>query len=76
MSNDLIKSKILINKNKIEIRELLGSSSRLSLREVENIEYFAVQEVYGQSIDPEEQIFLKIEFNEKGKATSVELYSM
>ncbi len=76
MVNDLIESKALINKSEAEIEEVIDSPSRLNGREVDTIKYFAVQEIYGWDIDPEEMTFLKIMFSEKGKSTSVELYSI
>ena len=75
MSNDLIESQILINKSELEISELLGSSSRLHGNDSDRTQYYAVKEVYGWDIDPEEMIFIKIEFNDKGKASSTELFS-
>jgi len=75
MTNDLIESEILINKNEIEIIELLDSSTRLHGKEVENTKYFAVQEVYGWDIDPKKMTFIKIVFNDNGKSSSAELYS-
>ena len=75
MTNDLIESGILINKSGIEIIELLDSPSRIHGKEVENIKYFAVQEIYGWNIDPEEMTFIKIMFNDKGKSSSAEFYS-
>lgn len=75
MTNDLIESKILINKSESEVIELIGKSSKLNEIEVEKTEYFEVQEIYGIDIDPEEMIFLKIRFNNQEKVKSVELYS-
>ena len=75
MVSDLIKSKILLNKNESDIIELIGNPSRLNTKESENIKYFAVQEKYGMDIDPDEMTFLEIKFNEKGQSKSVELYS-
>jgi hypothetical protein len=75
MSNDLIESHALINKSELEIIELLGSPSRLHGNDSDSAKYFAVKEVYGWDIDPEEMIFIKIEFNDKRKASSAELFS-
>ena len=75
MVDDLIKNEILLNKDESEIVELIGSPSRLNSHEHKSVKYFAVQEVYGWNIDPEELIFLKIEFDEKGKSISVETFS-
>lgn len=74
MSSDLLKTHILIDKNEVEIIELLGSPSRLQNKEVETTKYFAVKEVYDWNIDPEKLIFIKIEFNKKGKATAAQLF--
>lgn len=75
MANDLIESNILINKSEPEIIELIGSRSRLHGSENDTLKYFAVQEIYGLDIDPEEITYLKILFNNKGKSISVELFS-
>jgi len=75
MTNDLIESKILINKSEIEIIELLGSPTRLSKDNIKSIKYFAVQEIYGWDIDPEEMTFIKIVFNNEGRSSFVELCS-
>jgi len=75
MVPDLIKSGILLDKNESEIIELIDTPSRLNEREIETAKYFAVQEKYGWNIDPEEMTFLKIKFNEVGKAVSLELFS-
>lgn len=75
MTNDLIESKVLINKSESEIIELINTPSRLKGKEVDTIKFLAVQEIYGWDIDPNEMTFLKIAFNKKGKSTSIEMYS-
>lgn len=75
MTSDLIESEILINKGKSEIKTVIGGPTRLHAQEVDSIKYYAIQEIYSFGIDPEEMIFLKIIFNEKGKSISVEMYS-
>jgi len=75
MAKDLIESEILLNKSSIEIVELLGSSTRFHGNEIKNAKYFAVQELYGWDIDPEEMTFIKVQFNDNGTSIFVELYS-
>jgi hypothetical protein len=76
MTKDLIESQILINRSEIEIIELLNFPTRLRGNKVDNTKYFAVQEVYAWDIDPEKMIFIKILFNDEGKSSSADLYSI
>lgn len=60
MTNDLIESKILVNKSRNEIEKIIGYSSKLSVFNDPNIVYYPVKEVYKFDIDPDYMIFLEI----------------
>jgi len=73
MTNDLLKSKVLLNKTKNEIDSILGFSFRLHNGD-KNKTYYKIHEVYTwHDIDPIELIFLEFEFNEDNISSSVEM---
>ncbi len=74
MVNDLIKSKILINKTIFEIEELIGCSVNIANENNSLYRYYIIQEKYGWDIDPKEITLLKVHYDEKGISDSVELY--
>ena len=77
MNKNLMESKLLINKSAAEIKELIGSSSRLVIKEVDHVKYYLVQERYeGTDVDPAAMVYLKVIFNQDGKASFVTLYTM
>ncbi|MFD2099494.1 hypothetical protein [Flagellimonas iocasae] len=75
MVDDLIESEVLLNKDKSQLIDLIGSSEKLNTVEYDSILYFPVQEKYGLDIDPKEMTFLKITMNNKGESVSVVLHS-
>ncbi|MEQ6123347.1 hypothetical protein AAON49_04015 [Pseudotenacibaculum sp. MALMAid0570] len=77
MVNDLISSRLLLGKSENEIIQQIGENSnyRLGIPEANPIKYFSVYDRYEWDIDPVELIFLKIEFDNKGKSSKVELFS-
>ena len=76
MAKDLIESQLTINQTELEIIELLGPPTQLHGNSSDSIKFFEVKEEYGSDIDPEALIFIKIEFNDEGKAISTELFSI
>ncbi len=72
MTDDLLNSNLLINKYKYQIDSLLGSTittaySSLPYTDIETKMYL-VKEVYSYDIDPDDLIFIKVEFNENHKS--------
>jgi hypothetical protein len=72
MTNDLLAKQILINKTKNQIDSLLGPSFIFQTRNTDK-KYYMVQEVYTTNIDPDELIFLEIDFDSAGISISAEL---
>lgn len=72
MTKDLLDRKLLINKEKIEIDSLLGQPTRTGLLN-KNRSFYLVKEVYTIDIDPDEIIYIAVEFNDNGKSISAEL---
>ena len=73
MVNDLIESRILLNRNEDEISKLIGFPEKLTNRNTDYKQYYPVQEKYGWNIDPEEMTFLEIVFDKEGMSESIKL---
>ena len=74
MVNNLMDSRILINKSELEIAELIGNPEKLNITKKGNYKYYPIQEKYGLDIDPEEMSFLEIHFSKKGLSDFVKLF--
>ena len=72
MTTDLLGSNLLINKNRHQIDSLLGSATR-TVYSNNNFELYIVKEIYKSDIDPDDLIFIKVEFNRNEVATKVRL---
>ena len=59
MTQDLLDSKLLLNKNKIEVDGILGMDTKFR-KSSQNIKYYIVKEVYTHDIDPDEKIINKV----------------
>jgi len=76
MVEDLIDSEVLLNKSASEVEEIIGHPSNPHNMDNSTTKYYAVQEIYGWSdIDPEELIYLIVQYNDSGLVESVNLYS-
>ena len=73
MVNDLIESRILINKLESEIAELIGNPEKLHNRKNSYTKYYPVQEKYELDIDPKEMVFLENNYNNQGISETVKL---
>jgi len=73
MVHDLIKKKILLNKNKEEIEELIGKPEKIHDKKDTLKEYYLVREKYGWDIDPEDIIYLEVTFNKSGVVKDVQI---
>ena len=73
MVNDLINSKVLLNKNDIEIMELIGESEMRQNSNDTNKKYYLVQKKHSWNIDPDEMIYLEITFSKQGLSNYVGL---
>lgn len=62
MTDDLLKSNLLINKSKSEIDSLLGYSQQ-STESDNRIYDYLVKEVYSSDIDPDELIYIAVTFD-------------
>lgn len=74
MTDDLIKSKILVGKNQTEIHELLGNSEQVNTYSEPGTEFYPVMEKYKWNVDPDELIYLEIRFNKTGLAEDIKIY--
>lgn len=73
MVDDLIDSKVLLNKNQSEIYELLGSPEPVNAYSQPNTKFYPVMEKYNWNVDPE-LIYLEIEYNKEGLAQNINIY--
>ena len=76
MVNDLIKSEILLNKNEIEIKKLIGKAEKLHNKNDYLKKCYPVYEKYELGIDPKEMIFLEISYNKQGISNTVKLINI
>ena len=76
MVNDLIKSEILLNKNEIEIKKLIGKAEKLYNKNDYLKKCYPVYEKYELGIDPKEMIFLEISYNKQGISNTVKLINI
>ena len=72
MTNDLLESKLLLNKSEKEVDSILGSSFRLQNSDSRK-KYYMIQEIYSNNIDPDELIYFEIIFDYKGKSSEIKL---
>lgn len=75
MVTDLLNSELILGKTEEELITLLGPTSNYNGFKSKNAKLFAVQEIYTWDIDPSEFTFIKVVFDDKGKAKSAEFYS-
>ena len=76
MVDDLMDREILLQKSESEVEEIIGHPSNPHNMDNTTTKYYAVQEIYGWAdIDPEELIYLKVQYNDNGLVESVNLYS-
>lgn len=74
MTEDLIKSKVLLHKTKNETDSLLGYSSKI-IGSDSYTSFYLVKEVYTSDIDPDSLIYITVKFDTNGISENVKITS-
>jgi len=74
MTDDLINSKILVGKNQREIYKLLGNPEPVNTYSESDAKFYLVMEKYKLNVDPDELIYLEVNFNKEGLAENIKVF--